>query len=146
MEPLKVTIVEVFGERVRFKLNRYDESVVNIFRSLKSRRYEGSEINSISLEYLAALIQDLDNAKIALDYADGTKEAIAKLLDRPSFAISLDGRGNRLIIKPAPNQDSSPITHIPGHKYDYERQVWAIPIWEGWRLHEILSKVEKVQW
>jgi SWI/SNF-related matrix-associated actin-dependent regulator of chromatin subfamily A-like protein 1 len=120
---------------------------VDVLRHTPTRVYHGNQINSIEPRAFAPLQASLKEAGVELGYASPEVQAsVTELLNRPNFVVSLDGRGNRLVIKPGHNVNSNMFLRIPGHKWDYDRKVWTVPVWEGWRVYEQLKVVERVVW
>jgi superfamily II DNA or RNA helicase len=147
--PPRVTITGAKSDRITFELDIYDESIVAIFRSIPTRAYHGNKVNSIECVHLEKLEAGLKSHSppIELLYAsDEARNQVEELVNRPNWKVSLDGRGNRLRIEPAPSMNSQPFLAIPGHSWNHELRYWTIPVWEGWRVHQYLKTQEKVEW
>lgn len=61
----------------------------------------------------------------------------------PAFAVTLDN--NYLWVDCHPNTSTYQLRGIPGSDYDYRKQMYKLPIAEGWRLWELFTDEKQLE-
>lgn len=145
-EPLTVRFLAVEGQRITFEMSRYDDLLLGIFKQVPSRSYHGNGKNSIDVIQYPVIESALIGATVGIEISDIIRAQILEVLNKPDLSVSMDGRGNRIIVKINNIKfNSNPFRSIPGHKWDQVNYAWMFPAHEGWRVYELL-KDKKVEW
>ena len=124
---------------VRVRLTKYREDVINVFRSIPGRYFDGSvEENRIPLKHWPDLLEKLSKFEgLDIVYTDGVKEIIKVEMESPDYQVAMVN--NKLTIKFKKAANAGLVSTIPGAKWDQINNMYTLPLNEGWRLWESLK-------
>lgn len=147
--PVIVRVASLSGGMVLVK-NDYREDLVEYFRNVPGRSYNGAGMNGFPLkEWLGRVEKDLmcfEN--VTIEYAPGVREIIDYELNTPVWFVDIAQKRIKLV--PGPRYNTYDVRDIPGCEWQGynapEKKYFTLPLAEGWRLFEKLQKIEGVVW
>lgn len=136
-QPVVVTFTRVVNNYVYLKNEPSRQDILEVLRDTEGRVWKGMEReNGVpvgSYDKLVAALSALPN--ITIEYISGVQNEINEILYAPDFKCDLEERF--FAIKASRKAYSYPLRQLPGHNFDWQRDIHTIPLSEGWRLYEL---------
>lgn len=145
-KPVKLTIdsFQEYSRTVTIRNDQYRPDVVEMFKSITSRQYQGGSFNSIKLSDLEDFITKVKTLRdVELVYPSKLKMEIDKFLTEPDAIVA---KFDKFVeIKPAQrNRDLITFYDIPGGIQNLATKSWRVPLQEAWRILGTLDKFQTV--
>lgn len=134
------------GNYIHIRNEPFRQDVLEVMQSIEGRMWKPHEkVNAIPIGMYETFLQQTNSLKrVKLKYAEGLKELIKDELYAPDFHCTLEAR--HLMVKASRKAMTYELRRIPGHNFNYTRNLHEIPLTEGWRLYDFASKENSFTW
>lgn len=140
--PTEIRVCDFNGFFANVKILPEDRSdVSNILRTIYGReRDDYTGVHRIPAESFASFrnsVLALPNVKVT--HLLGVESKIREYQNAPEYKIDFDERYFKVV--PHPKAASFPLRDIPGAEWYRDKNLWTIPLTEGWRLFQNLEPI-----
>lgn len=138
-KPVEIRMRRLAGAYV-FITNTYRADILEELHATPGRQWrEYDKENAIPVGNLAAFLERVQKRpNVTIAYNKDVDTAIHDYLYAPAYTVSLESKG--IHIKMNHQASSWPFQGVPGFSYNPEKKFFNIPLSEGWRFNEIISK------
>jgi SNF2 family DNA or RNA helicase len=141
-QPVTITFTRFSGNYVFVQNTPYRNDVFEVFRNIPNRTGQASsKENGFPVgEYQTLLTKLKELPNTTITFAPEVEAKINDYLYAPNFQCDIEAR--YFVIRTARKAYTYPLRQIPGHNFDYTRELHTIPLSEGWRLYEFAKTEE----
>jgi SNF2 family DNA or RNA helicase len=144
-QPITVTFTEIRGNFLHFKNEPYRADLLPAIK-VEGRIWKSADMtNAIPFGSYQKLIENLKALpNLTIKYAEGIERQINEELFSPDFQCDIEAK--YFVVRCSRKAYTYHLRQIPGSNFDYNRNLYTIPLSEGWRLFEFSKKESSFAW